>query len=103
MWYVHDHGDKRHGEYAVMATTAGKNGDGGKVASVWAGRGHHFDWPEAEANARLIAAAPDMLAALLRAEMFLSGFEDDDMQDVTSDLQAIRAAIAKARGTAEGA
>lgn len=92
MWYVYNHSDKRHGELAVMARTGGKDGDGGKVASVWAGRGHHFDWPEAEANARLIAAAPDLLAAL---ELVFRHY-----QEVDGDVIApqVRAAIAKAKG-----
>ena len=59
------------------------------------------DQSTAEANARLIAAAPAMLAALDRAEAFISGFEDDDTQEgVTEMLAAIRAALANARGEA---
>jgi hypothetical protein len=51
------------------------------------------------ANAALITAAPDLLAALERAEGFISGFEDDDTQEgVTEMLAAIRAALAKAKG-----
>jgi hypothetical protein len=51
------------------------------------------------ANAALIAAAPDLLAALERAEGFISGFEDDDTQEgVTEMLAAIRAALANAKG-----
>jgi len=50
------------------------------------------DQREHEANARLIAAAPDMLAALKRVERDLT-------IGVSSDpLQVIRAAIAKAAG-----
>lgn len=57
------------------------------------------DQSTAEANARLIAAAPDLLAALDRAEAFISGFEDDDTQEgVTEMLAAIRAALANAKG-----
>ena len=42
-----------------------------------------------------------MLAALERAEGFISGFEDDDTQEgVTDMLAAIRVAIAKAKGEA---
>lgn len=49
--------------------------------------------------ARVSVAA--MLAALERAEGFISGFEDDDTQEgVTDMLAAIRVAIAKAKGEA---
>lgn len=52
-----------------------------------------------KANAHLMAAAPEMLAALDRAEAFIAGFEDDETQDgITEMLAAIRAAIAKAKG-----
>lgn len=45
-------------------------------------------------------AAPDMLAALKKAESFISGFEGDELQEGISDLLAgIRAAIAKAEGS----
>ncbi len=53
--------------------------------------------PNAEANARLIAAAPDLLAALASAESFISGFEGDEIQEGVDELlAAVRAAIAKA-------
>lgn len=97
MWYVHNHGDKRHHEFAIMADTGGIDGNGGKVASVWAGFGTHFDWPEAEANARLIAAAPDMLAALVD----MTECAEADGWDVNGNaewLNKARAAIAKAKG-----
>jgi hypothetical protein len=42
-----------------------------------------------------------MLAALDRAEAFISGFEDDDTQEgVTEMLAAIRAALANVKGEA---
>jgi len=57
--------------------------------------------PEARANARLIAAAPRLLAALAIAEEFMSGFEDDETQeDMAAKMTEIRAAIAAA--TQEG-
>ena len=62
------------------------------------------DWPRLtgpvpadavnEANARLIAAAPDLLAAL---EAFAQAFEDDSIEMCDVNDMAI-AAIAKARG-----
>lgn len=53
-------------------------------------------WPtDALASlARQMAAAPQMFAALLAAESFISGFEDDDLQEgVPSLLSSIRAII----------
>lgn len=51
--------------------------------------------PDKEANARLIAAAPDMLAALIEAERVMAA-------DYTHapTLKMVRAAIAKATGSA---
>ena len=49
-------------------------------------------WQNKEANAALIAAAPDMLAALEKAEQQLDYGQFDVAQDI------LRAAIAKARG-----
>jgi len=44
-----------------------------------------------------MAAAPDLRDALQRAERFMSGFEDGDMEaDTDIDMAKIRAAIAKA-------
>lgn len=53
-------------------------------------------WPtDALASlARQMAAAPQMFAALLAAESFISGFEDDDLQEGVSPLlRSIRAII----------
>jgi hypothetical protein len=51
-----------------------------------------------ETRAARVSVA-DLLAALERAEGFISGFEDDDTQEgVTEMLAAIRAALAKAKG-----
>ena len=53
--------------------------------------------PVGRANARLIAAAPELLAALKAAEYALS--EQDHLLSIGIDaLQAVRAAIAKAEG-----
>lgn len=49
------------------------------------------------ATARLIAGAPDLLDALNEAESFISGFEDDELQEGVDDmLRRIRGAISKA-------
>jgi len=63
----------------------------------------YWDADEAEnlANIHLIAAAPELLAALQSAEAFIAGFEGDDLQDgIDAKLADIRAAIAKAIGSA---
>jgi len=62
-------------------------------------KSHSTELDPTEADARLMAAAPDLLDALQRAERFMSGFEGDDMQaDTDIDIAKIRAAIAKATG-----
>lgn len=67
--------------------------DGDAVAAVFydmaTGRGY--------ADARLIAAAPDMLAALDRALPWLWGLANED-PSVTRDWECARDAIAKATG-----
>lgn len=92
-WRVHDHGDKRHHEFAVMADVGGVDGSGGKVASVLAGRGTHFTWKDAEKHARLIGAAPDLLAfASLIARMVKYDSEypvDIDRDDAATALNKL--------------
>lgn len=58
-------------------------------------RGHDDD--EAKANARLIAAAPDLLAA---CERFIRAQDENDRNGLTSAAMLASAAIAKARGEA---
>ena len=53
--------------------------------------------PMGEANARLIAAAPDLLEALQGMIDYFIGGSIDDYSD-TETMQAARAAIAKATG-----
>lgn len=81
------------GPWAVAAGAPEYIGSGSKwVACTMGVRGT----PEAEANARLIAAAPDLLTALRDCETYfanLSGMTVDDAQDA---LDTVRAAIAKA-------
>jgi len=55
---------------------------------------------ECKGNAMRAAAAPDLLAAAILVEPFISGFDDDNLQDgVREMLRDLRAAIAKATGT----
>jgi hypothetical protein len=51
-----------------------------------------------DANARLIAAAPDMYEALKECEVFISGLKLDNTVDLPSCLERINAAIARAEG-----
>ena len=58
----------------------------------------------AEANARLIAAAPDMLAALLETQSLIAAWRDGgDVDAALEELKyrAIDTAIAKATGQAD--
>ena len=60
--------------------------------------GGEFDSPEGAANARLIAAAPDMLEALEKALELLEPFDDPELSlGLGKDaLTSIRAALNKA-------
>lgn len=61
--------------------------------------GEIVSWGDLAQRRRLQLAAPEMLAALERAEAFIAGFEDDETQEgVTEMLAAIRAALANAKG-----
>lgn len=54
-----------------------------------------------QADQRLIAAAPELLAAATRAEAFIASFDDDNKaDDVAGMLRDLRAAIAKVTGEA---
>jgi len=55
---------------------------------------------EAEANARLIAAAPDMLQALRRAALALA-FAAESSPAMMDDYKAVSAAIERATGEAQ--
>jgi histidinol-phosphate/aromatic aminotransferase/cobyric acid decarboxylase-like protein len=72
----------------------------GKYPTVFAGRNQHVavasqqkDSAETEANISLIAAAPDLLAALQRATALLARYPDH-----TDAWRDCRSAIAKATG-----
>jgi hypothetical protein len=56
------------------------------------------DGQSAEANARLMAAAPDLLAALKLLTKAANKHPDDCTPNLAKALEAARAAIAKARG-----
>jgi hypothetical protein len=62
------------------------------------------DYAEIEANARLIAAAPELLEALVRCEGLIAMFPGADKPDLVREiLRRARAAIAKAEGRSPGA
>jgi hypothetical protein len=66
------------------------------------GDGEAVDDAENEANARLIAAAPDLLAALEAYDQFARANDDwDDGEGMFDFILKARAAIAKATGEAE--
>ena len=84
----------RSGEWLV-SFDAGSKGRGIAIAETRAGSGNE------EANARLIAAAPELLAALETAYMALIGYLPAHRNDVTdAAIGAARAAITKAKGGA---
>ena len=62
--------------------------DGSRVATVF----------QEKANAHLIAAAPDLLAALEYALEFLTA-NDDGEEDVVNRIASAKAAIAKAKNS----
>lgn len=100
--------DLKHttGLFAVYLNRGGIQGgdiyvtaeDGTIVASVWSGSARE----EQEANAILFSAAPDLLAACLRWQAnYDQGLGYDyDLQFPQEDVDALRAAIAKATGKA---
>jgi hypothetical protein len=84
--------------WMVDGTTAAENldviGEGGRVAMLDC---DDIDADTLEANARLIAAAPDMLAALQMVEAIWSRDQTANI-DPESPLAKVRAAIKKATG-----
>lgn len=60
------------------------------------------DADQAEANARLIAAAPDLLTVAMRAEYIISQLDGDGWCVIREDiLKALRAAIGKVEERAQ--
>jgi len=88
--------------FGAMKKVAPGYSFGDRVADVFG------DNPDAEANARLIAAAPDLLDALDSLVEELRGMEtqgdideyDEQGYDLASCVRGARAAIDKARGDA---
>lgn len=62
---------------------------------AWINTDNHNKIEEAKANARLIAAAPELLEAL---EEIVSAADGDGWSQLDADLRKARAAIAKATG-----
>lgn len=74
------------------------NGDGSVIAAVWPWGDDEVGTGEREANAHLIAAAPELYEALAKAAKIL----DRNFMEVGGDgndvLDEAKAALAKARG-----
>jgi len=97
------------GDHATLVVIPSRSG----LADTWVASCFHnwnesergerrISWKEAEANALLFAAAPDMLDALRLAEGWIEENRDaedtGDGQQAMAILEAIRAAIDKAEG-----
>lgn len=82
--------------YDISNSTPNEDDELEKVmATVWANRPSLKE--TAECDARLIAAAPELLEALVFSLEFLEA-NDDGEKDVVDRIEAARAAIAKAKG-----
>ena len=76
-------------------SVAGKGTIRGPGQSVWVA---HVHWQNRDANARLISAAPDLLAALIGLGEAMRNFDGADARLMQPAALAARAAIAKAQG-----
>lgn len=75
--------------------------DGSEIAAIDGDYNEPDLWPVMEANARLIAAAPDLYAALesqMRATTLALQSAGHSAQDVADCTAQARAALCKARG-----
>ena len=90
---VKDYGSAGHNAYVGVDAE-----DGTVVAHVLCYRGPNLTDVPFAANARLIAAAPELLEALKRADNFFKGvkFNRDEWPLLAEAMDAIRAAISKA-------
>jgi len=73
----------------------------------WDGYGRFDRQDETEANARLIAAAPDLLAVAIKSHEPYESLSEDDIRSLYGPEEAelamsLRAAIARARGEQDG-
>ena len=59
---------------------------------------HYWGQPQADANARLITAAPELLDACREAESVLRTFAEANTAVAPRTLEKLRAALAKAEG-----
>ena len=85
------------GAYGVLHVGPAKLDHPGREAAQYAAERGRDLLAQREADAALIAAAPDMLAAL--QDIMAESTRDDDDHDVIATIQGIcRAAIAQARG-----
>jgi hypothetical protein len=74
--------------------------DGTEICEVTGQTFDEYAEEETEANAKLIAAAPELLDALKMAECVIENYKDelDEADEDVPALAEIRAAIAKATG-----
>ena len=86
-WVTETQTDKRH-KVVVVMTEDGES----LIASAYAG---HVGWKDAEANANLIAASPELYEAL---EAMYNDFTKNGGRIYGKSLEAAKAALAKARG-----
>ncbi len=91
----------------TVVTHVGKDGLRYEIAAIDGDYNQPETWPVMEANARLIAAAPDLLEALIQLVEIVSGLEAECDNAGVGDLVEVRdawrkadAAIAKATGAA---
>lgn len=100
-WKLHCY-SQLHGEYTIFAGGDTKDEADAIVCEVAGGLGVCLDGCiESDANARLIAAAPDLLAALIECQAFIADSYTGTTQaerDAQPAWIAGQAAIAKATG-----
>ena len=83
--------------FRVVACGAGRTG--GLIANVSA---WWVDTESARANARLIAAAPELAALVQRMRKFLIGLNDEDFREAKALRDEVRALLARIRGEERG-